>query len=100
MATWFVSRHPGAQAWARERGIVTDYQVDHLALEQVSAGDRVLGTLPIHLAAGVCARGARYIHLTLHIPRELRGQELSAEALNELGASLQEFHVEARPCVS
>lgn len=98
MATWFVSRHPGAQAWARERGIIADHQVDHLALEQVSAGDRVLGTLPIHLAADVCARGARYIHLTLQIPRELRGKELSAEELNQLGASLQAFHVEAIAC--
>ena len=93
MATWFVSRHPGALAWARENGLDTDHRVDHLDLGQVASGDRVYGSLPINLAADVCARGARYFHLSLAVPRELRGQELDAEQLRRLDARLEEYRV-------
>ena len=93
MSTWFVSRHPGALQWLRAQGIETDHQVDHLDLCQVAPGDRVLGTLPINLAAEVCARGASYFHLSLVLPRELRGRELDAEDLHRLGARLEQCRV-------
>ncbi|MDW8324914.1 MAG: CRISPR-associated protein Csx16, partial [Burkholderiales bacterium] len=56
MTTWFVSRHPGAIKWAARKGIRVDRQVDHLDVDVVQAGDVVIGTLPVHLAAEVCAR--------------------------------------------
>jgi CRISPR-associated protein Csx16 len=94
MTCWFVSRHPGAIAWAREQGMVFDHEVEHLDLQYVQAGDRVVGSLPVNLAAEVCALGAEYHHLSLELPRALRGRELSAEQLCQAGARLQRYHVE------
>ncbi|MFN8955727.1 MAG: CRISPR-associated protein Csx16, partial [Burkholderiales bacterium] len=30
MATWFISRHPGAKAWAAEQGLHIDQHLAHL----------------------------------------------------------------------
>lgn len=71
-----------------------DCHVLHLDPAQVQHhGDTVIGTLPVHLAAQVCARGAAYLHLVLAAPRA-RGRELSAQELLALGATLQPFHVQ------
>lgn len=96
VSTWFISRHPGAIAWARRQGIAVDQQLAHLDPQQVAAGDTVIGTLPINLAAEVCARGADYHHLTLRLPPALRGTELDADQLEELGARLEAYLVERR----
>lgn len=93
MTTWLVSRHPGAVEWIYQQGISIDQQVAHLDINQVQAGDCVIGTLPIQLAAEVCARGARYLHLSVQLPFELRGQELDSSTLARLGAQLEEFVV-------
>ena len=94
MTTWFVSRHPGALHWMRQHGTAFDRHVPHLDPAQVQPGDTVIGTLPVNLAAQVCARGAAYWHLTLEMPAESRGRELSAAELLTLGATLQCFHVQ------
>ncbi|MEW6039541.1 MAG: CRISPR-associated protein Csx16 [Pseudomonadota bacterium] len=93
MTTFFITRHPGARAWAEQEGIRIDRVVDHLDPAEVEAGDTVLGTLPVNLAAEVCARGARYLHLSLGLPPEWRGKELSADDLRRFGARLEEFLV-------
>lgn len=93
MTTWFITRHPGALEWSSHQGLQVDRYVAHLDPMQVQAGDTVIGTLPVNLAAVVCARGARYLHLALEMPAHWRGQELSAEQLNELGARVQQYHV-------
>jgi len=93
VTVWFVSRHRGAVEWARRQGLAVDRLVDHLDPARVEAGDVVVGTLPIHLAAEVCDKGARYVHLSLEVPRELRGRELTADELSALGARLEEYHV-------
>lgn len=94
MSIYFVSRHAGAREWARQRNIRVDRQVTHLEPDQLTAGDVVIGTLPAHLAAAVCARGARYLHLTLDLPAELRGRELTAAEMSACNARLQELRVE------
>ena len=94
MTTWFVSRHPGALQWMRQHGPAFDCHVPHLDTAQVQRGDTVIGTLPVNLAAQVCARGATYLHLALEMPAQQRGQELSAHDLQALGATLQPFHVQ------
>ncbi|WP_354671191.1 CRISPR-associated protein Csx16 [Thiohalobacter sp. IOR34] len=91
--TWFVSRHPGAVEWAQRQGIAVDNMVDHLDPEQVEAGDTVIGTLPVHLAARICERGARYWHLTLNLTADMRGRELSADDLDAAGARLEAFNI-------
>jgi len=92
--TWLVSRHPGAVDWAASQGLAVDRRVAHLDLSRVHAGDTVIGTLPVHLAARVCAIGARYKHLSLDLPADWRGRELSAAELQAANARLQPFRVE------
>ncbi|MDW8479481.1 MAG: CRISPR-associated protein Csx16 [Xanthomonadales bacterium] len=91
---WFVSRHPGSVEWARRRGIAVSRQVAHLDPSEVREGDTVIGTLPLHLAAEVCRRGARLLHLAIDLPPEARGIELDADALERLGARLVPARVE------
>lgn len=92
--TYFVTRHPGARDWAAQEGIAVDELVDHLEVERVQPGDRVLGSLPVNLAAEVCARGGRYLHLSLELAPGLRGRELTAADMRLCGARLEEFWVE------
>lgn len=93
MTTWFVNRHPGALQWMQQHGPAFDCHVAHLDPADVQRGDSVIGTLPIHLAAQVCERGASYWHLTLLVPEAARGRELSAQELQALGATVQQFEV-------
>ena len=94
MTTWFVSRHPGALQWMQQCGPAFDCHLPHLDPADVQCGDTVIGTLPVNLAAQVCARSATYLHLVLEMPAQQRGQELSATELQALGATLQPFHVQ------
>jgi CRISPR-associated protein Csx16 len=90
MATVLVTCHPGAAEWARRHGIEA-HQIDHLHPSSIQPGDLIIGTLPIHLAAEVTRRQARYLHLQLDLPVEARGKELSADAMDSYGARLIEF---------
>lgn len=74
-------------------GLAVDRHVEHLDPEVVMAGDWVIGSLPVNLAGMVCQRGGRYLHLSLSLPREYRGSELSAEEMEKLGATLEEYRI-------
>lgn len=93
MTTWFISRHPGAKAWAAEQGLRIDRHLPHLDTALVQRGDTVIGTLPVHLAAAVCSQGARFFNLSLDLPAHWRGRELSAYELRQCQARLEAFHV-------
>jgi len=97
MTVWFVSRHDGALEWAKERGILDDSQsvkvVSGIDVEQVALDDYVIGTLPVHLVADICARGAHYLHIAMQVPAGRRGSELSAAEMVEFGATVREFLV-------
>lgn len=95
MTTWFVSRHPGALAWGAQQGLHFDRHVTHLDPNAVQTGDTVIGSLPVHLAAAVCAQGARYLNLSLDLPAHWRGRELNAQELEQCHARLEPFHVQA-----
>ncbi|MDF1589025.1 MAG: CRISPR-associated protein Csx16 [Gammaproteobacteria bacterium] len=89
---YLISRHPGAVEWLQQKIREPTTHIRHLErLEVIAKGDIVIGTMPINLVADICRRGARYLHLQLDLPEQLRGQELSADMLNELGASLVEY---------
>ena len=93
MTTWFVSRHPGANVWAQEQGLHIDQYVSHLDATQIQPGDTVIGTLPVHLAAAVCSQGARFLNVSLDLPVQWRGRELSANELRQCKARLECFDV-------
>lgn len=93
MTTWFVSRHPGALHWMKKNNIHFDIQMNHFDPMMVQAGDVVIGSLPINLAAQICALGAEYQHLSLFVPKHARGKELSAEELDTYSAKLERFQV-------
>jgi len=95
--TYFVTRHPGAIEWAARRGLEVDRQLDHLDVETIQPGDEVIGILPVNLAAEVCARGGRFFNLSLTVPPEARGRELSADELEQYGARIEEYRVEHVP---
>lgn len=95
MTTWFVSRHPGALEWAARQGLQIDRFATHLDPAEVQGGDTVIGSLPVHLAAVVCQRGGRYLNLSVTLPAELRGKELSADKLDQLGARLERYRIES-----
>ena len=96
MTRWFVTRHQGAVAWAERHGIDVDRVVHHLDVALVAEGDTVIGTLPVNLAAEVCARGGRFLYLALTVPLEWRGRELSADDLDAFGAELVAYTVQRR----
>lgn len=94
MTTWFITRHPGARDWAKAQQLAIDRYCLHLDPADVQAGDTVIGSLPVHLAAAVCAAGARYINVSLDLPAHARGKELSAAELTCFNARQEEFHVQ------
>jgi CRISPR-associated protein Csx16 len=93
MTAYFVTRHPGARAWALDAGLNVDQVIDHLDSGCIQSGDTVIGSLPVNLAAEVCDRGGVYLHLSLDLPAELRGRELTAEQMRACGARLEQFLV-------
>jgi len=93
MTTWFISRHPAAIEWALHQGISVDQQAAHLDIFMIQVGDVVIGSLPVNLAADVCKRGARYIHLSLDLPADMRGRELTVEDMDACHARLEEYRV-------
>jgi CRISPR-associated protein Csx16 len=95
MMALFVTRHSGDINWAK-RQVHSVRIVSHLNPLEVGQGDIVMGTVPVHLAAVVCARGARYFHLSLDIQPEMRGHNLSCEEMIKFGARLTEYTVEAK----
>ncbi len=94
-STYFVTRHLGARDWADQEGIAVDEIIDHLEVESVQPGDVVIGSLPVNLAAEVCARGGRYLHLILDMNRELRGRELTVEEMRACGARVEEYRLDS-----
>lgn len=97
MTTYFISRHLGALEWLNAQHIAVDRQLSHLEGERLEPGDRVIGTLPVHLAWHVCQQGAEYWHLTLDMPAEWRGRELNAEQMQASKARLERFVITRLP---
>lgn len=93
MKTYFVSRHAGAVEWAINHGFTAVEMIAHFDPACVTAGDKVIGTLPVHLAAQVCDNGGEYHHLVMDIPADARGRELTAEDMEVFGASVRQFVV-------
>ncbi|WP_081919445.1 CRISPR-associated protein Csx16 [Acidithiobacillus ferrivorans] len=88
----FVTRHPGAIEWATRYGLTDVEQVTHFdPQEMIEPGDIVIGTLPINLVAEVNRLGGTYQHLTMNLPAEARGKELTAADMERYCAQLEPF---------
>jgi CRISPR-associated protein Csx16 len=93
MTVWFVTRHPGALDWAKAQGLRVDRHTSHLDVQSIQPGDTVIGTLPVHLAALVCAKGAVFFNFTIDLPPEWRGCELDVDQLDQFNARLERYQV-------
>lgn len=85
------SRHPASIEWLRQQLPQVDLELAHLDTRQLQPGDCVYGNLTVHLVAEVNERGARYFHLQINLPPELRGVELDARKLASLNPELTEI---------
>ena len=87
-----VTRHPGFADWAAKKGLSWDRHVRHATVEDVE-GKNVLGVTPLWLAAK--ARTVTEVSVP-DLPARLRGTELSAKQLDQLGAQLKKYKVEEK----
>lgn len=85
--TIIVTRHTGLVKWLAKRGI-TGTVLPSVFPDDVR-GKHVIGALPLHLAAEAESVTA----VSYQCPPELRGLDLSADQLDELGAKLETFIV-------
>lgn len=85
-----VTRHAGLVEFLREEGLIeaTTEVVAH-ATPEVVAGCRVIGILPLHLAA----KAAMVEQPILDLPPELRGKELTAAEMRQYYKGMQSFVV-------
>jgi CRISPR-associated protein Csx16 len=90
MKTIIVTRHLGALEWLRKHHpeLGEAKVVSHASPDDLQ-GNRVIGVLPVNLAA-LCAE---YWHLSMQVPPEARGKELSAEEMEQFGCSIERFIV-------
>ena len=95
MTEFFISRHPGATAWASAR-FTAAVVLPEIDVARLAPGDCVYGVLPVDLACAVCERGARFFALVFDRKGATRGAEMSAEELELRGARFEEFFVERR----
>ena len=94
---YIVSRHAGAVEWLLQKVSLPAVHLEHLQnSEDIGLGDTVVGTLPINQVDAICQNGACYLHIDVDIPLELRGKELSARQLSQLGAMLTAYEVTKR----
>ena len=92
--TYFISRHKGALEWAQRNGFENAEIIAHFDPSVVRKGDKVIGTLPVHLAGQVCENGGRYFHLSMNVPVDRRGTEISADDMDSFGAHVKEFNIQ------
>ena len=80
-----VSRHPATIAWLDGYAAKGQHCLTHkqLCLSAIEPGDKVYGTLPLHLAAAVCKKGAAFHAVSLQIPRERNGEEIGADEIGQ-----------------
>lgn len=90
MKTVVVTRHPSLVEHLKERGIIDESaEVIEHATENDVRGNHVIGILPVHLAS----LAGRYTNLTMNVPKELRGEELTIEQVREFAGEPVTYEV-------
>lgn len=91
METLVITRHDALVAYLKEEGIIgEDAQVLAHASEKDVYGKRVIGVLPMDLAALT----AEYITVALHLPQELRGEELTLRQVRQYATTPARYSVQ------
>lgn len=94
-----VSRHAGAVQWLRN--VLQAPQAECVAhmdgTDALRRGDCVAGTLPLHIAAMLCARGVEVLGLDLPVSQAQRAQVFGADDMQRIGAHLTRYRVHAEP---
>lgn len=90
-----VTRHPGAAKWVQQLLARKVQTLEHLDPQDIVPGGNYYGVFPINLAAAICVTGAQCWAITMQLPAELRGKELTAEQLDALGATLVRYEAKA-----
>jgi len=93
--TYLVSRHQADIDWIKKQ-VEVDKVISHLDIASIEPNDTVIGTLPIHVAAQVCAQKAHYIHLSIDVPPEWRGKELNTADFEQCSPRLEEYYIQIR----
>jgi len=88
--TLLATRHKGAIEWIKRKGFNGEV-VSHISAEMIGEGDTVIGNIPVHMIEEIKQKGARvFIIVMPQVPKEMRGQELTAEQMEQFGAKLLE----------
>lgn len=83
-----VTRHPGLIEVLRADFGITGKVISHATPEAIR-GKRVVGVLPLHLAA----EAASVTEVVLDLPAEMRGKELTADEVRQFMKGLRTFVV-------
>ena len=89
MKTKIVTRHPALIEYLSEHGIKAEETLSHAGVEDVRGQD-VVGVLPMSLACEC----ARFREVSMRIPTELRGQEMSIEQIRACNPRIVEYKIE------
>ena len=90
METVIVTRHPALLQYLQKQGLVpADTPVLAHASEADVQGKHVIGVLPMRLASVT----AKLTEVSMTVPAELRGQELSLEQIEALNPTLTTYVV-------
>lgn len=90
-----ITRHPGAADWVSQHLGFKVHAISHLEIDAIESGGSYYGVFPLHLAAAICTKGSACWAISVNMPPALRGQELSAQQLDELDARLVRYNVQA-----
>lgn len=91
MDTIVITRHPALVRWLLDNMVIDEStEVFAHATPELVKGKDVIGVLPMRLAALT----GRFREVTLEIPAEWRGKELTLEQFKQCNPCLTEYHVE------
>lgn len=85
-----ITRHQGLVDWLKKHYNITGTIIPHVTNPNLLTGRIVIGILPLHLAAK--AQEIWTIDMP-NLPAEKRGQEVTAEEMEQFGATLSKYKV-------
>lgn len=90
MDTIVITRHAALVEYLKEQGIIDDNVtvIEHATADAVR-DKHVIGVLPVHLATLT----AKYTNLTMNVPQDKRGQELTLDEVREYAGDAVTYEI-------